>query len=405
MTRRRARGEGTIRKRADGRYEARATVGYDSHGRQLRKSVYARTEAEVIDKLTKLRLRPLAGIEADRLTVAEYLDDWLRYRSAPPEGEPLKPSTVHSYRVIIDRHVVPAIGAKRLAALRPLHVQRFLGELAEGGLSRATVRNVRMVLSSAFRTAVDWELIPSSPVMRPPRQRGGKRKPPATWSAADLVTFLEAASSHRLYALFYLAAVTGARRGELIALRLDDLDLEAGTLRIERAIVYVPKTGLVETEPKTDRGRRLVNLATDAVDVLRAHLERRKRERKQAAELWVEGGYLFPSSTGSPLFPRNVNRAFEAILKRADVPRVNLHGLRHTYASLALRSGLPLRELSDRLGHHSPAFTLSVYTHVLPDSAPPALSVAELTVVPAPADEASDRAVDKLEAEGGEPVN
>lgn len=380
MTRRRARGEGTVRRRDDGRFEARVTVGFDELGRQVRRSIYGATEAAVVAELDALRRRPVTRAAADRITVAEYLAEWYRYRTNPPDGVPLKPTTACSYRLIIDAYIVPALGRRRLAAIRPLDVQRLLGDLADRGLAVRSVRNVRNVLSSAFRTAVEWELVPASPVVRPAGRARREREAPAAWSAAELVRFLEAARRHRLYPLFYLMSTTGIREGEALALRRDDLDLGAATLRIRRTVAFIPGRGLVESTPKTERGRRVVALPADTVAILEAHLERVKADRKAAAELWREAGLLFPSTVGTHVYPRNLIRVFADIVERATVPRLTPHGLRHTYASLALRGGLALRDLSDRLGHYDPAFTLSVYTHVLPDAPNPARTLAELTV-------------------------
>jgi integrase len=376
VSRRRTPGEGTLRRRSNGLWEYRVTVGYDSKGRQRQHSFYGSTAAEARERA---RLAP-AIADSERITVAAYLGRWLKYREHPPGGEPLKPLTVHSYRLLIRVHVTPRIGGLQLRRLRPLHVEELLAELAAGGLAERSVRNVRNVLSSALRQAVAWGLIPDSPVKPTPRRRQAReRKPQATWSSAEVLAFLEAAHGHRLYALFYLAITTGAREAELVALHLEDLDLAAGTLWIRRSLAYVPKQGLIEGTPKTARSRRQLHLPPDAVQVLTEHLERLEAERAAARELWTEHGLLFPSTVGTHLSPRNLIRAFQNLQRKTAVSTLTFHGLRHTYASLALRRGLPLRELADRLGHYDPSFTFSVYTHVLPDAPPAGLSIAELT--------------------------
>lgn len=384
MTRRRTAGEGTLRQRPDGRWEFRATIGFDAKGRQRRRSYYGATAAEAVE-----RARSAPSIaDPSRITVAQFLARWIRYREAPPGGEPLKPSTALSYREIIRRHVNPRLGGIQLARLRPLHVEDLLAELAGTGRAERTVRNVRNVLSGALRQAVAWGILRESPVVPTPRRRRKRAEPPKAWGAPDVVRFLEAARGHRLYAIFYLALTTGAREGELVALQRQDFNLGAGTLWIRRSISYIPKKGLIEVAPKTERSRRLLHLPPDAVAVLAEHLNLVERERKDAAELWTRNNLLFPSTVGTPLAPRNLLRTFDTLQTRAAVPRITMHGLRHTYASLALRSGLPLRDLSDRLGHYDPSFTFSVYCHVLPDAPTAGRSVAELTAQAIPEDKA-----------------
>ena len=403
MSRRRARGEGTIRQRTDGRWEARVTVGYGEDGRQRQRSIYGATEAEVAAKLVELRLRPTGAADGERLTLGQFLDEWLRYREAPPDGEPLKALTVHSYRTLAKLYIKPDLGGVPLARLRPLHISRLLASLSRAGLAPHTIRNVRAVLANALRAAVEWEVLATSPVPRTVRRRRRKATPPASWSAAHLVTFLEAVKSHRLGALFYTMATTGLREGEALALRISDADLDGGRLRVARSLAYIPRRGLEISTPKTERSRRVVPLPADTVAELRAHLARLDQEKKDAAELWRDSGLLFPSTVGGAIFPRNLIRVFDGIVAGLAVPRLTIHGLRHTYASLALRSGLPLRDLSDRLGHYDPAFTLSVYTHVLPDAPVEALTLAELTATAAVKAEASPPAT---AADGGaEPVN
>jgi len=397
MPKRRTAGEGTLRQRSDGRWEFRVTVGFDFRGRQVRRSFYGKTAGEAVDEAQAARATLPDDLDSDRMTLAAYLARWIEYRESPPGGDALKAHTLHSYRTSIDRYINPRIGGVPLKKLRPLHIEALLSELAARGLSANTVRIVRATLSSALGQAVRWRLIQVSPVQAVRTRRGKKHSPQASWSSEEVVRFLEEARSHRLFALFYLALTTGARLGELLALRLEDLDLEGGVLQIRRSYAYIPKQGLVLQEPKTERSRRALRLPADAIEILGEHVERVAKERSDARELWQEQRLLFPSTIGKPIFPRNLVRAFETIRDRCAVRPITFHGLRHTWATLALRSGAFLPDVSARLGHYDPAFTLSTYIHALEDSPPEALSIAELT--------ATARQEDEVEEEAGETVN
>ncbi len=404
---RRSHGEGTIYRRADGRWEARVTLGFDSRGRQVRRSVYGKTETQVLERRRELLSR-LAGrlLDSEALELAGLAERWLENKAAPPRS--LKPSTLASYRRILDSYILPELGSVRVQELTPLHVDRLLAELSRRGLSASTIGYVRRILSGIFRQARRWRLVGENPIeaVDPPRRA---RRSLETWSAAELEAFLEAAANHRLFALFYLAVTTGLREGELLALRRRDVDLAGGTLQVSRTVSYVSGEGLVVTTPKSERSRRTVRLTDEAVEVLRLHFERIREERRKAGELWRDGRLAFPSTVGTMISPRNLVRAFRALTRRAEVRPLRFHSLRHVYASLALRAGVPLLEVSERLGHYDPSFTLSVYGHVLEDLAGGALSLRELlgsqdeTEEPAPpATRASPR---ELEAEGEETIN
>ena len=186
------------------------------------------------------------------------------------------------------------------------------------------------------------------------------------WNASQLAGFLSSVSDDRLSALWRLMAMTGMRRGEVLGLRWDDLDLEAATITIRRALV--PLGGKVEvSEPKTVRGRRRIALDALTLQALKDHAGRQADEQS-ACENWNETGYIFTTADGQPLDPHRLSKTFEHHLRAAVLPRIPLHGLRHTYATLALSSGVNPRIVSGRLGHSTVALTLDIYSHVLPQA-------------------------------------
>jgi integrase len=184
------------------------------------------------------------------------------------------------------------------------------------------------------------------------------------WTAAQLRQFLGHTGDHRLHGLWVLAATTGMRRGELCGLMWDDVSWERGTLAVRRA--RVPIAGRVtEGTPKSDRAR-VVALAEGSVGALRSHRARQRAERLAWGEGWEDGGYAFTREDGSPMPPDAVSREFDALVRNAGLPRIRLHDLRHTHATLGLASGVPAKVMSERLGHAKVAITLDLYSHVVP---------------------------------------
>ena len=230
------------------------------------------------------------------------------------------------------------------------------------GLSPRSVQVAHRSLHGALKQAVAWELIGRNVLgaVRVPKQR----KPTvAYWNAEEVVRFLTFTQSHRLHALFYTALATGMRRGELVALRWSDVDLSRGRINIRLNAVAVGGRTLVK-EPKSEASRRTVYIQDQDVAVLKAHRERQARERELVGPAWAEGDLVFPSQVGSHLSPRNLSRAFDALVKKAGVTQAGFHSMRHTHASLLIKNGVDDGVVSERLGHTDPGFTRRVYQHL-----------------------------------------
>ena len=385
---RRLPGEGSlywVEKRQ--RYCAARTVGTDVRGRPRRVVAYGLTKTEAIGKLAR-KLDELGGQAAavalppsSSVTLSQWVEQWLTARGAGL-GRPLRPATAASYRSLLELHVLPSLGHRRLATLRPAHVEDLLLALLRNGwqrerpdedvprgLSARSVRYVLQVLRACLRHAVRRDLIRSNPCDGVQLPEADERRP-ASWSADEAARFLETArSTSRLATLYLLALGTGLRRGELVALTWSDVDLEAGVLTVRATR---SATGL-EGEPKTRAGRRDVPLPPDLVDELRRHRERQTEERKTGLEagVWTDTGAIFATGTGRPVSARNVNRDLERTISHCIPPvrRIPVHGLRHTHATLALRAGVPAHVVAARLGHADPTITLRIYAHVLADQA------------------------------------
>ncbi len=321
------------------------------------------------------------SVAPSRITVREYLEEWLEGRSAE-----VRPTTLASYTMHVKRHIVPRIGGERLQELTPATVTAFYGALlSEGrepkrkpakgekplpptGLSASTVRRVAATLHKALADATMMGLLPLNPCdrARPPKverdaDEAGEMR---TWTPEELGSFLAAVAADRCYALWHLAAHTGMRRAELAGLRWTDVDFEASAVSVQRGRVVVPRGGIKVGNPKTKQSRRRVHIDPATMKALKAWREQQARENRE--QHVKPSGYVFTDVDGGPLHPDFISRAFRTHIRRAGVPDIRFHDLRHTHASILIAAGVPAKVVSERLGHSTVAFTLQVYSHVLP---------------------------------------
>jgi integrase len=307
-------------------------------------------------------------VEPSSMRLSEWLvDHWL-----PVHQTRIKKTTYRAYRSAIEHHINPRIGGVALGKLTAQMLNQLYQELLangkrkeEGGLAPATVHGVHVVLRKALADAEDAGLIPRNPAKKakPPRPQtqGGELR---YWTPSELREFLRLCDGHRLEAAFHLLAMTGARRGEIAGLRWVDVDLEGARITIRQALLAGDGGEVYVSSPKSYRGRT-VDLDQATVEKLREH---RDRQRLEAAETWrwEDSGYVFTKKDGSPLDPNTLKRTFRWIADHSDLPRIRLHDLRHTHASIAVKAGVPIGVVSERLGHASPEFTLHRYSHVMP---------------------------------------
>lgn len=308
-------------------------------------------------------------LEPDRITVGDYLtSEWL-----PSIRNEIRHSTFDAYRRNIEIHVIPRIGAARLQALRPIDLTRFYSDLLEagrrdgrGGLSAKSVRNIHLMLRKAFDDAVGLLFLRSNPALgaKPPKSARSAGAAIRNWTTSELRRFLAENRDHHHWPLWYLAANTGMRRGELLGLRWRDVDLATARLSIRTTILSVGYQ-ITASDPKTARGARTIDLDPRTVQILRDHRVRQE-ERRRELGCGYRDDLVFARPDGSPHHPDLITQAFDRRVARTAVARIRLHDLRHTHATLLLMAGVPPKVVSERLGHASVAFTMDIYAHVIP---------------------------------------
>ncbi len=357
MSGKRANNEGNIKRRADGRWEARITL---SDGR--RKSFYGKTRQEVSRLLTEaLRNRDTGvGVLSDRQTTGQYLESWLETCR-----HLLKERTWNRYVEYVRLHAIPVIGKTPLSKLSAQHLQALYARKLAEGLSPTTVRHLHAALHRALDRAVRLGVVHRNvaDMVDPPRMSHHEM---ATLTAEQARALLDAATGERLEALYVLALTTGMRQGEMLALKWHDVDLDDASLQVRANLQNVGGVYRI-VEPKTQSSRRRIALPATAVEALREHRVRQERERSQANEGWEDNDLVFPNTVGRPLDGMNLMKYwFLPLLKRARLPRIRFHDLRHTAATLLLGQGIHVKVVSEMLGHADVSITLRIYAHVLP---------------------------------------
>jgi len=304
-------------------------------------------------------------VSPSKATVGEYLTTWINEVHASQ----LKATTLERYKQAINKHLIPELGAIKLQDLRASHVQALYTNLltrptATGEpLSPRTVELIGTVLKIAIKYAVNVdEVMAVNPASKVPLPKG-KGSIPAPWSIQELNTFLDVARTHRLFFFFRLSAFTGARRGELLALKWSDFDGSAITVSKNR--LCISGQVLVQNSTKGGtNGQRRVPLDRETIELFTAHRKRQLIERLALGEYWEDTGYVFTQENGQPIYPHTPSDLFKKLLKKAGLRPTRLHDQRHLHATELLRLGEPLHVVARRLGHRDAMVTATIYAHV-----------------------------------------
>jgi integrase len=330
------------------------SAGYSDTGKRRRKTVYGTTKKEVQDKLRQLATEVAAGrpLEAQKLTLGEYLDRWLRTIK-----QSVAPSTHDRYKSTVTHQLKPFLGGVRLTRIEPVHVEQLYVTLAEKGCSPRSIQLAGITLGAALSHAVQIRLLPFNPARGIDKPRVPKAEM-RVWDSSQASKFLKSAQPDRLHAMYVVAIAGGLRQGELFALRWPDVDLDGSCLTVQRSLEEL-RGKVRPKEPKSGKGRR-VDLPLFAVNALRDH----------RAAMLAEGNIassVFCAPCGGWLRKGNVyRRSFCPLVESAGVPKIRFHDMRHTCATLLLLAGENVKVVSERLGHANIKITLDTYAHVLP---------------------------------------
>lgn len=359
VAKKRANGEGSIRQRKDGRWEGLYSIN------NKRKSVYGKTQEEVRKKLNKVLNDIDSGIyiEDCRITMGEWLYTWLYdYKK-----NTVKQKTFEGYEALVNKHLIPAFSKIQLKKLSVDNVQRFINQKISEGLSSRTIRYINTLLHSALKQAINNGLIVrnvAEAVTLPER----KQKDRKFLTAEEQERFIKCLSDEKSGFVLLFALSTGLRRGELLALRWSNYDNQKKYITVTESLSRLKgadgKSHLTFTTPKTASSKRTIPILPDIANKLNVHRQQQAVNRLKAGQMWEDNDLIFCTDFGKPLEPRNLFRILGRVCDKAEIAHINIHALRHAFATRALENGIPLKVVSDMLGHSSIALTADIYSHV-----------------------------------------
>lgn len=375
-------------------------VGRDEAGRRQQKwhgGFKTRREAE--QALTELvrSVEQQTYVAPKRMTLTEFVrTEWL-----PTMRTQVKASTWDSYQRNLEHHVLPTLGGRVMQQITAGHLNALYRTLLaegsrtrEGGLSAKTVRYIHTTISKILGDAVDLGMVARNvaATARPPKLRAAGPHQIRFWTPEELSAFLHSVRDDHLYALWHLAAMTGMRRGELLGLRWQDIDERGQRLSVRQTVISVAYEIQIST-PKTHTAR-VVDLDPGTLKVLSTHRRTQQVERAAVGDTYEDHDLVFCKDDGRPLHPDILRQTWEWRVKKSKLRRIRFHDLRHTHATIGLRAGVPVKVMSERLGHSTPAFTLQQYAHVIPGmQAEAAGAIADL-VWPVPDEDAPVTEID-----------
>lgn len=365
MARKRPDGESSIHfSERDKRWHGYVTVGTKADGSLDRRHVAARLQADCLTKMRALETARETGTVPTGSGTT--LEDWLTHWRTNIAADRVRPRTLESYESLCRLYLVPKLGALRLDRIEPDDLERAYRELRDGGLAAATVLRAHRVLSRSLKVAHQRGLTPRNVALlvEPPAVKRPETALPFTADEAKAV--LAAAAQTRNAARWTVALAIGLRQSEVLGLQWRDLNLDAGTLAVQRGLHRVKGQGLVYEAPKADRSRRTLALPQPLVEALKEHRKAQQRERLAAGPLWEDRDLVFAQVNGRPIDKKADYNTWRALLTSANVRYIRLHDARHTAATLLLSAGVHPRVVMELLGHSQMRTTTDTYSHVMP---------------------------------------
>ena len=366
MAKRRPSGDGLVRKRADGRWEGRIVAGHKEDGSPIFRSVFARTQKEVMRKLHSQieTYRDVELTEESNMTLGEWLDKWLENYMALT----IRESTMDSYRTMTQHYIKPYLGDEKIGSVTTADIQKLYNWLRENGrvnehyekgnvLSDSMIRSIHMMLHQAMDTAVRERIIVKNPTEGTVIPKNNYA-PKQILTEEQLERFLEVVKQDPVWSdFFYTELTTGMRLGEICGLKWQDFEEKSGRLHIRRSVHRRKGGGVRLGETKTETGTRTIPLPPSTVEILKA------RKKKSYSD-WI---FHNPVVAEVPMDPSTAYHRLKTLLRHAELPSIRFHDLRHTFATHALTSGVDAKTLSTILGHTNASFTLDTYTHMTTD--------------------------------------
>ena len=364
MAGKRPDGDGLVRKRSDGRWEGRIVIGHKDDGTAIYKSVFAKTQKELMPKLHQMieEYKDVDLTENSSMTLGEWMEKWVADYAEPT----LRQRTIDGYRSMIKNHIRPALGKKPLRFLTQKDVQKFYNALKRKKVNKlgkhhtladSYIRKIHMLLHEILEAAVASKLISKNPTEGTTIPKNNYA-PKRILNEEQLDRFMKAILSEPMWHdFFYTEITTGLRLGEICGLKWSDLDESTGKLQIRRSVSHEPGGGLTFGDTKTEKGMRTILLPKGTLHVL-------QERQKHAVTEWIFPSLLTPEQ---PTAPNSAYQRLKVILQNAGLPDIRFHDLRHTFATHALSNGVDAKTLSGILGHTNASFTLDTYTHVTTD--------------------------------------
>lgn len=355
---RRKHGEGTITERKDGRFEAQITLENGERKSYYRKT-YKEAEAALQEARRELKQGTLATGPQQKLKT--YLEQWLE----EVHKRTIRLGTYVFYQSILNNHIYPSLGHIQLQKLTAQRLQSFYNSKLNEKLSPSFIRSMHSILHSALDNAVRWKLISHnvSDDVSLPQRVSYEVQTLTPEQAKNFLTFIQ---GHELETLVTLALTTGMRHGEMTALRWSDINFEDSSLFVRRTVKRLGRYKFVEGEPKTDKSKRMIVLPSLTLEKLREHRIRQEEARLKVGPTWQNRDLVFGNTVGGFQYPHHLLRKFHKLTDAAGLPRMRLHDLRHSAATLLLTMGVSAKVVQEILGHSNIGTTMNTYTHVQP---------------------------------------
>lgn len=358
MAKRRAiRGAGSVYLRKDGRYAAE--IKLDGKTRTF----YGKTQKEAHDKLQQAIYEQKQGtlVTGPQQTIAQYFEYWLVNVHEPL----IRPITFVMHKGIVKNHILPTLGHLKLRNLKPEHIEALYASKLRDGYKASSIQNIKCILNNALGHAVRRGFIARNvcDVVSSPR---AKKHEAIILTKEQAYTLMEVAKGHRFEVLILVAVTTGMRKGELTALKWQDIDFASKCLYVRHTAYRLPQHGYVENEPKTDSGKRIIRLPQLVLTALKQHKITQDEMKRKAGTGWKDFHLVFSNTVGNYVSAQYLGKSFARLLKKAGLPPMRFHDLRHSAATILLSQGVNPKVVQEILGHSDIKMTLGIYGHVIP---------------------------------------